>query len=126
MQADMKTYNDIEIPHIIRTNRIVSAFSNSIDPIKVNEYSNIMRINDVNYGNVGFPPILGFPSIIDEDDISNEEFRMMDFDSDDYQIGDLIWKVTDGHHRTLAAIKAGIHQLEVELDYSCITNEKEL
>ena len=122
----MKTYNGIEIPNMIRTNRIVSAFCNPTDPNKVEEYAYTMKNNDILCGNIDFPPILGLPSIIDEDDMDNEEFGMIDLDSRDYQIGDIIWKVTDGHHRTLAAIKAGIYQLEVELDYSCITNEKEL
>jgi hypothetical protein len=119
----MKTYNNITIPDLIRTDRIVSAFCNPTNPNVVEDYTAEMNAHMLSHN---FPPITGYPSIITEDDMENDEFGMMDLNSDDYKAGDLIWKVTDGHHRTLAAIGANLPHLEVELDYSCITNEKEL
>jgi hypothetical protein len=118
----MKTYNDITIPPIIRTDRIVSAFYNPIDFNKVEEYTIIMLNEGLCHG---FPSIKGYPSIIDADDMENTDFSIMDINAD-YDIGDLIWYITDGHHRTLAAINANLPHLEVELDYSCIVTEKDL
>lgn len=118
----METYNGIIIPNIVRTDRISSAFANSIDNNKIDKYSYIMHVEGTNHN---FPPILGFPDIITEDDLENEDFGMLDFNSN-YGVGDLYWKVTDGHHRSLAAIQAGLPHLEVNLDYSCITKEEEL
>lgn len=118
----MKTYNNITIPLLIRTDRIVSAFVNPCVDEKVDAYTVIMKSKMYSHD---FPPIMGYPSIIDEDDCNNPDFAMMDFNSD-YDIGDLIWYVTDGHHRTLAAIKANLPHLEVKLDYDCITIEEDL
>lgn len=118
-------YNGIQVPESIRTNRIASAFENAVDWDKVQQYATEMRLQDYNSGQINFPPIMGFPSVIDEDDMNNPEFGLLDIDAP-YEKGDLIWKVTDGHHRTLAAIEAGIYMLDVTLDYSCITSENEL
>lgn len=117
----MKTYNDIIIPLSIKTDRILSAFSNMIDNNKIEEYTIVMCREMLSHD---FPPIKGYPSIINEDDIgkcflNNEEVE-------EHHIGCLVWYVTDGHHRTLSAINANLPYLETELDYSCITNENDL
>lgn len=120
-QARMKTYNGVIVPPLIRVDRIMSAFENGIDQHKVEAYTEAMRVLDVCHE---FPPILGFPSVIDEDDVG-ALFLTREL-VEDTMIGEQIWKVTDGHHRSLAAIEAGLSHLEVELDYSCITDPAEL
>lgn len=115
------TYNGIKLPQTIRTSRIISAFANEIEPEKVSKYADIMKTEMLSHS---FPPIMGYPSIISEDDDGKEFLNGMEIDES--HIGTLVWFVTDGHHRSLAAIEAGIPYLEVELDYSTITCEKDL
>lgn len=117
----MKTYNDITIPPIIRVDRIISAFENIIDQDKLDLYTETMKAEMLSHD---FPPILGFPTIITDDD-TNDFFISGEKITEEH-IGQLAWKVTDGHHRSLAAIKAGLPHLEVNLDYSCITSEEDL
>jgi hypothetical protein len=117
----MKTYNDITIPPIIRTDRIISAFENEIDWNKVDDYTNIMQEKGLSHD---FPPIYGYPHLIDEDDIGKMFLEGSSVEEE--HLGHLVWMVTDGHHRSLAAIAAEIPHLEVELDYSCITSEQDL
>lgn len=114
-------YNDINIPPLIRVDRIISAFSNCIDDNKVELYTNIMRAEMLSHE---FPPIEGFPTIIDENDIGDYFMTQEEITED--HIGQLAWKVTDGPHRTLAAIEAQLPHLEITLDYSCITSEEDL
>jgi len=119
----MKTYNDIIIPDLIRCDRIVSAFCNPCDQNKIDSYTIEMQINGLCHE---FPPIKGFTSLYDENDEEDEDFQLIDLNAERPRIGDLIWKVTDGNHRTISAINAELPHLEIELDYSCITNEKDL
>jgi len=117
----MKTYNDIVIPPLIRVDRILSAFVNHIDYNKVMNYALVMNINGLNHD---FPPIKGYPGIIDENDIG--QYFLNEKEVDETHLGCLVWFVTDGHHRTLAAIEANLPHLETEIDYNCITTEKDL
>lgn len=104
------------------TNRIISALCNPVDPNKVEEYAEIMRYMGLQHD---FPPILGFESTIDEDDVENGvEFMTGELVTEDH-LGLEVWRVTDGHHRTLANIEAGLGWIEVEKDYNtCVTQEE--
>ena len=113
----MKTYNGIIVPKRIPTNRIMSAFQNEMYPDKLEEYTNIYRELMLSHS---FPPIMGYPTIIDEDDIGREFLSGEEITEE--HIGMMAWKVTDGHHRAVSATKVNIPYLEVELDYSTITS----
>lgn len=117
------TYNDIFVPNIIRCDRIISAFQNAMYEDKINEYIEIFQEQ---YTSHDLPPIKGYPHIVNEDDIENELLFLNMEDVNTDHIGQLVWFVTDGHHRSIAAIRTDLPHLEVELDYSCITNQKEL
>ncbi len=108
------------------TNRIISAFCNPVDPDKVEEYAKQMKQNDLETGHNGFPPIMGFASKIDEDDIENEVLFMTGDQVTVEHLGEDVWNVTDGHHRTSAAIEAELNYIETEVEYSCLTTEEEL
>jgi len=115
------TYNGLNVSKRINTNRIISAFENDINWNKIDKYTAEMQEKMLSHD---FPAILGFPSVICEDDLgkcflTNEEIT-------EEHIGIFVWNVTDGHHRSISAINANIPYLEVELDYSCITVEEEL
>lgn len=114
-------YNGINVPPLIRTDRIISAFQNEIDESKIEEYTNVMRREMLSHD---FPPINGYPSIIDEDDIGMLFLNGEEVDKS--HIGTLVWYVTNGHHRAISAINAELPHLATELDCSCITDEKEL
>ena len=116
------TYNGLNVPPLIRVDRIISAFENCIDFDKVEQYTEIMRREMLNHQ---FPPIQGYPVILTEEDYLTTNFLNGEY-VEEHNIGQIAWKVTDGHHRTIAAIEANVPHLEVELDYSCITNEEEL
>lgn len=116
-------YNDLNVPPLIRTDRIISAFANPVDYRKVEDYALTMQIEMLSHS---FPPIKGYPFIISEEDTETGECFMNGNPIEAEHIGQIAWKVTDGHHRTLAAIEANLPHLEVELDYSCITDQKEL
>ncbi len=109
-------YNDLNVPETIRINRIVSAFQNAIDSDKLERYTEIMRVEMLSHS---FPAIMGFPSVINEDDLGQYFLSGEEITED--HIGQLCWNVTDGHHRSLAAIEANLPYLETTLDYSCIT-----
>lgn len=104
------------------TNRIISAFQNAMDPEKVNEYTEVMLAEQLNHE---FPAIWGFESVIEADDV-NQLWFMDGHPVLQHHVGLTIWKVTDGHHRTMAAIKAELGWIEVEPDYSCFTTQEEL
>ncbi len=114
-------YNNLNVPEQIKTGLIISAFENSIDYNKLEEYTDILREEMLSNN---FPPIKGFPRIISEDDI-DREFLTGEL-VEEHHIGKLAWMVTDGHHRSLANIAANVPYVRTELDYSCITNEEEL
>jgi len=109
------------------TNRIISAFANPVDWDVIEAYASIMKQNDLVTGHYGFPPILGFASKITEDDLDDKDLCFMTGEPvTEEHLHHEVWKVTDGHHRTNAAIKAGINFLDTEPDASCFTTEKEL
>lgn len=116
-----KYYNDITIPPLIRTDRIISAFENCIERDKLEKYTELMQQEMLSHD---FPPIQGYPMIIDETDFG--DYFLTGEEIDESHLGLLCWKVTDGHHRSLAAIAAELPHLAVTLDYSCITQKEQL
>jgi len=114
----MATYNGLTVPKTIKTGLIISAFANDIEPDKVENYTEIMKAEMLSHN---FPPIMGYPVIIDEDDLEGSFIDGSNIA--ETCLGKMAWMVTDGHHRSLAAIEAGLPYLEVTLDYSTITNE---
>jgi hypothetical protein len=121
----MPTCNGITIPEMIRTNRIISAFANPVDSDKVDQYAEQMR-STPEILPYCIPPIKGYPSILDENDVENEVTFMDGTVVDETMIGEMIWYVTDGHHRTFAAIEANLPYLCTDIDESCITDYDEL
>lgn len=111
-------YNGEQVPKEVLIDRIVSAFCNPIEQWKVEEYTRMMQCGDE------FPNIDGYPSQIDDMDIGQQ--FMTGEEITEEHAGLKVWRVTDGHHRTLAAIEAGHRTIGVTLDYSCITIEEEL
>ncbi|MEX0597552.1 MAG: hypothetical protein WD512_13760 [Candidatus Paceibacterota bacterium] len=106
----------------IRTNRILPAYQENIcDHRKVEQYAEEMKQNDINTGHHGFPPIQGFYDVIDKDDVG-KSFNLTSEDNEiqvtKKDIGTPVFRVTDGNHRFLAAVKAGIWTLETEDDNS--------
>lgn len=59
-------YNGITIPKVIKPEWIVSAFQNEMDWNKVEDFTLEMKEKMLSHD---FPSILGFPSIIDENDV---------------------------------------------------------
>ena len=114
-------YNGMVVPKYVNPKLIISAFANEIDHDKLDEYTEIMRAEMLSHS---FPPIEGFPAIIDDSDIGEEFLSGAEVTTND--IGKKVWKVTDGHHRALSAIAANLPQIDVVLDSSTITDEKEL
>lgn len=117
----MKTYNGINVPRTIKTERIISAFANDIVQEKLERYTAIMKEQMLSHE---FPPIEGFPTIIDDNEIGGQFLNGEEITEE--HRGWLCWKVTDGHHRSLSAIAARVPYLETELDYATITNETDL
>lgn len=117
----MKTYNGIIVPKQIKPTLIISAFENDMDSGKVEHYTNILKEEMLSHS---FPPIMGFPTIIDESDIGI--FFLTGEEIEERHIGLLAWKVTDGHHRSESAIAAKLPYLETELDFSTITSEVDI
>lgn len=122
-------YNDISIPKFINPRKIISAFQNEIDELKVKNYSEILHEYSVNPEYAGrwdeiFPPILGFPSRINEEDIGSETLSG-DIITEE-NIGEIYWNVTDGHHRSLAYINQKTNRIPVYIDKSTITNYRQL
>ena len=114
-------YNGITIPETIKTNRIISAFINEIDPNKLEDYSETMKGEMLSHR---FPPITGYPSKITEDEIGNYFLTGEEINED--HIGLIAWYVTDGHHRALSAINAKLPYLETKIDYSCLVSEEQI
>jgi len=112
-----KVYNDISVPEKINPTLVMSAFANPIDDEKVENYTQIMQQEMLGHD---FPPIMGFPRVISEEDVG--EYFLTGEEIEDTHIGQKVWVVTDGHHRTLAAINAGLPYINTELDFSTVTN----
>jgi len=114
-------YNGIRIPKQVNPNTVISSFQNEMDWDKVERYTQEMKEKMLSHD---FPPITGFPSIINESDIGQKFLNGNEITEED--IGKQVWKVTDGHHRAISAINAELPYIEVELDYSTITDPNEL
>ena len=114
-------YNGISVPPLIRVDRIISAFENDIDEAKIEEYTKVMQREMLSHD---FPPIMGYPFIITEDDIGR--ILLTGEEIEEEHIGCLLWCVTDGHHRSISAINANLPHFEVKLDYSTITSDEDL
>lgn len=109
------------------TNRIISAFANPVNQGVVDEYAILMKGNDIDTGHNGFPPIKGYAAKIDHDDIENPDLYFMTGEKVTAEhLNEEVWYVTDGHHRSSAAIKAELNYIETEVDYNCLTTEVEL
>ncbi len=117
----MLTYNDILVPDRINTNKIISAFENSIDYSKIDEYTQTMQELMLSHE---FPAISGYPHKLTNEDIGITFLNGEQVESKN--IGNLVWFVTDGHHRAISAINANIPYLFTELDFSTITTEKDM
>jgi len=102
----------------IDPNLVISAFTNPIDIDKMDKYTNTMKIDYLNHD---FPPIIGYPTIIDENDIG-KEFLNGD-PITDKDINKYAWIVTDGHHRTVSAINSELPYIETKLDHSYIEDD---
>lgn len=107
----------------IRTCRIISAFENEIDEEKLAEYTAIMQIYMLSHD---FPPIMGYPSVIDRQMVEDGiEFLDGEIVTEN-MLGEAVWFVTDGHHRTISAIAAHVPTMDCTLDYNCLTSERDL
>lgn len=114
----MQTYNGLNVPTKINPSLIISAFANEMDEEKINQYTEVMKTEMLGHN---FPAITGYPVIIDEDDV--EGWFLNGDNIAETFLGCIAWKVTDGHHRSYAAINAKLPYIETTLDYSTITNE---
>lgn len=117
-------YNWLNVPESINPRYIISAFENPVNSSTVDEYTEVMMNEyDTEYT---FPPIMWYPSIITEDTI-DEYYEFINWNeilrSDIWKVA---WFVTDWHHRSMAANNAWKRYIDVELDRSTITDEKEL
>ncbi len=117
---------DKSFPTKVSTSRIISDVSQLVDWDKVEEYSIIMANNDIYNGHHGFPEIIGQPMLIDESFIGQPFLSNINDGVEEYvteeHIGEFMLYLSDGHHRTFAAIKAGINYLEWDYDYNTRNN----
>lgn len=113
-------YNGIKVPKTVNPRMVISAFANPIDESKVEEYTEKMRDMMLSHD---FPPITGFPTVIDESDVG--DYFLSGDEITEEHIGKQAWKVWDGHHRTLAAINANLPYIEVELEKAAVTDMDE-
>ncbi len=97
----------------ISPGRVISAFANEINDSKIEEYADIMTREGLLHT---FPPIKGFPIIINEDDVERFGAFLSGVELKSSDIGEYAWVTTDGHHRVLAAIEANLPYLETKLD----------
>lgn len=118
-------YNGQIIPETIRTCRIISAFSNPIDQDKVERYADLIRHSE-DILPWCIPAISGYPGIISQDDVDNGMIFLDGNEVTEFEIGQCVWYVTDGHHRSLAAIETGLPTLCTTMDESTFTIEEEL
>jgi hypothetical protein len=85
------------IPYTYRVSPrvIISAYSNPVNLDMVEEYARRMEFSEP-------PPISGYPGLIDVSDIGKEFLTGEKIILE--HAGEPCWYVTDGHHRSLAAI----------------------
>lgn len=96
---------------------VISAFANPISFQKIEKYSDEMKMKMMNHE---FPPIKGYPIIIDENDMERFECFLSGENIKVEDIGKYAWVVTDGHHRVVSALNIGLPQLETSIDYSYV------
>lgn len=125
LESQMTTHNGIQVPTTIRSNRIISAFCNPIDKYKVENYTERMLHQD-GYLPDAIPAIMGYPDIVDQETIDKNLCFLNGDEVTDEHIGQMIWYVTDGHHRSIAANDAELPFLNVEVDPSTFTVEQDL
>ena len=117
------TYNGQVIPSEIDKRLIISAFENPIDPDAVEQYRGIMEIQGIQ----GIAPITGYPDKLTEDDIENGVTFINGEVAGGSDVGKAVWYVTDGHHRSYAALNVDmVHSLPVMMDTTTFTDECEL
>ncbi len=96
---------------------VISAFANPISPNKIKKYSDEMQLKMMNHD---FPPIKGYPIIIDKNDMERFEYFLSGEKIKDNDLGEYAWVVTDGHHRVVSALNVGLSQLKTIVDYSYV------
>lgn len=121
----VKPSNDIS-PNILRNigtispNMVIAAYENAIYDEKLKKYYNTfkheMLTND-------FPPIRGFPTIITNYEIERYGTFLNGNDITVDDIGKYAWILTDGFHRTLAAIKSNLPYLKTTIDFAYVGDE---
>lgn len=110
------------------TKRLMSAFANQMFPDKLEDYTRVCRL--LEYSNE-FPPIWGYESEITKDMIG-QEFLHGNEELDNFRtvqrehVGLTVWFVTDGHHRAMSFLNAGLDFIDVIPDRACLTTEDEL
>jgi hypothetical protein len=82
---------------LVRVDRILSAFDNPVDPDLVRKYARVSGDR--------FPAIWGYESIIRKYDIGGYFLNGDEITAD--LVGEKVWYVTNGHHRSYAAIARG-------------------
>ncbi len=101
----------------INPNLVIPAFSNHIYPEKLEKYIDVFKSELLEND---FPPIKGYPIILTTHDIERFETFLNGDDISTSDIGKYAWIVTDGYHRTLAAIEADMPYILTEVDYSYV------
>jgi hypothetical protein len=96
---------------------VISAFANPISSDKIEKYSDEMRLKMMEHD---FPPIKGYPIIIDEGDIERFKYFLSGEKITEDDLGRYAWVVTDGHHRVVSALNVGLPQLKTSIDYSYV------
>lgn len=113
--SDNKPSSKLKNKGRISPSMVISGFNNSVDWNKVDEYYDIF----VELGmNNEFPPIKGYPIIITQDDIDRYEVFIDNREITKNDIGKYAWIITDGWHRTLAALRANVPYLETKIDFA--------
>lgn len=104
----------------ISPNYVISAFDNPISNDKIEKYSDDMRLNMMSHD---FPPIKGYPIIIDDSYIERYGYFLNGEKITKQDLGKYAWIVTDGHHRVISALNAGLTELKTSIDYSYVDDE---
>jgi len=124
----MLKYNWIEVPESISPLKLIAWFDNPLEMDKLEKYiDNMNETYDLEYT---FPPILGYPIIIDKWDVWKEMITDINWETQGFVDTNNIWQlffvVTDWFHRSTAAITTWKKYIDIELDRESITNQEEL
>lgn len=104
----------------IDPNLVISAFVNPIDKNSVEYYEKIFNSKRLNHN---LKPILGFPDILNKDDIGKTFMNGESVTKE--MVGKYVWILTDGHHRVTAAINTDLPYLETKLELKYLGNEED-